>query len=722
MLRNLPSNFFHVCITSPPYYGLRSYQGDQDVIWGGDSNCAHVWGDAIPGSNRGGSGTPTDKNNRGEGYARGEPKGRFCQLCNAWRGGLGAEPLVDLYVDHLVEVFREAKRVLRPDGVFWCNISDSYASGKGTMFNPGGGENSLPGHALLKEHGAYQLDKGNKSVLTEQGLKPLDKYLVPFQLAIALQNDGWYVRQDCIWEKSNGLPESVHGTSWIRHRVKDNGRWLDCSGCDMCTPNDGLVLRRGAGRPSKRHEYILMLTKTPCYYYDDEAVRNADMSSVPPRESNGRVLCEQVSENGSGRDLSSVPQRVPAPKVSLGSGTCQGTRVVTFTEREGESPQVRDFGQEQGCSAKVSAVPKRETGAGEVLSVAKGERDQERVREVALSATGSSGEDEGELPTPQQDRTSQNIQPEVLLHPEWAVTQAAEGQEVQALAIGIDGCSQKQREAPQVEAGRVDTYSSGVARDKGSVSQSLFLLSRGDQTDDRPSDSLEQRRESHERQRGPQLPSVQCSEGGSVDSSCSSGHQLGSVWTFPTRPFSGGHYAAFAPRLPEICVRASTSEQGCCPKCGLQYARVIEISRTFQSGSGRSGNKPLGKNSGEQFDGDLADDIRAGPCVSVKTVDWKPTCSCNSGAPVPARVLDFFSGAGTTAMVCEELHRDSVNIDISVEYNQIAKDRLTSAEQKRIERMLKEARAKAKVLYRESSLPPLTNRQRCDTVENVPKD
>ncbi len=323
VLRGLPSDLFHVCVTSPPYMGLRSYAGDQDAVWGGNQSCNHVWGETIPGSSRGGSGTPTDKNNRGEGYARGETKGQFCQLCGAWRGGLGSEPQVELYVDHLVEVFREVKRVLRPDGVFWLNCGDSYASGKGTMFNPGGGESSLPGHANLKEHGAYQLDKGNKSALTEQGLKPLDKYLIPFRLALALQVDGWFVRQDCVWSKMNPMPSSTDGTRWGQHRVtqcpkceslasfskhvckvcgwekpkqqgmeseqadlgedgqqqshigqdiKSSVTWVDCPGCVVCSPNDGYVLRTGSWRPTSAHEFVFMLTKTDDYFCDKYAV------------------------------------------------------------------------------------------------------------------------------------------------------------------------------------------------------------------------------------------------------------------------------------------------------------------------------------------------------------------------------------------------------------------------------------------------------------------
>jgi len=90
-LRQLPDQSVHTVCTSPPYWGLRDY-GNDPSVWGGDKDCDHEWGDTIPGSNKGGSGTPTDKNNRGEGYGRGEPRGQYCTKCNAWMGQLGLEP------------------------------------------------------------------------------------------------------------------------------------------------------------------------------------------------------------------------------------------------------------------------------------------------------------------------------------------------------------------------------------------------------------------------------------------------------------------------------------------------------------------------------------------------------------------------------------------------------------------------------------------------------
>ncbi len=193
------------------------------------------------------------------------------------------------------------------------------------------------------------------------------------------------------------------------------------------------------------------------------------------------------------------------------------------------------------------------------------------------------------------------------------------------------------------------------------------------------------------------------------------GAEMSSVLTFPTRPFSGGHYAAFPPRLPELCIRASTSERGTCPRCGKQYARVIDKGLTAHDGDTESAY-PVGSTANRLALLRQAARERGQEYANeTKTLDWKPTCQCAAGPPIPARVLDPFSGAGTSALVCEELHRDSINIDISAEYNQLAKDRLVAAEQKRIERMLKEAKTK-------SRSRGLTNGQRCDTVKIAPKD
>ena len=131
-------------------------------------------------------------------------------------------------------MFSDARRILRADGTLWLNLGDSYASGKGTCFNPGGNTSSFNVH--LKEQNVHPLDRGNKSTLAAVGLKPKDLTGIPWAVAIALRTDGWWLRQDIVWAKPNPMPESV---------------------TDRCT---------------RSHEYIFMLSKSANYYFDAAAI------------------------------------------------------------------------------------------------------------------------------------------------------------------------------------------------------------------------------------------------------------------------------------------------------------------------------------------------------------------------------------------------------------------------------------------------------------------
>lgn len=314
-MTELPDDSVHCCVTSPPYFGLRKYSGEMELDWGGDKNCQHEWGaEQVRSKGHSGDRTTLAGTQTAQLSKAANSSGRFCQKCGSWRGALGLEPSPEAYLSHLVEIFREVKRVLRPDGVFWLNIGDSYVSGKGTCFNPGGGINSLEGHARLKGEGAYPLDRGNKSTLKRSGLKPLDLCLIPERLAILLQQDGWYVRARITWNKQNPMPESVSGWTWSKHKVKvkpsaranpesahalaseglrppqgardgrefasHDSEWQDCPGCEKCAPNDGMVLQRGSWRPTDSWEHIWMLTKTGNYYCDKEAVAEAIANST----------------------------------------------------------------------------------------------------------------------------------------------------------------------------------------------------------------------------------------------------------------------------------------------------------------------------------------------------------------------------------------------------------------------------------------------------------
>lgn len=148
------------------------------------------------------------------------------------------------------------------------------------------------------------------------------------------------------------------------------------------------------------------------------------------------------------------------------------------------------------------------------------------------------------------------------------------------------------------------------------------------------------------------------------------------VWSIATQPFAAAHFATFPPELAERCIKAGTSEAGCCVVCRAPMERQTEKVVTLTSGSGRSGIKPTGKGAGgtQTESGDY--DVRMGPTVRSTTKGWQPTCSCAAGAPVPCQVLDPFSGAGTSLMVADRLGRDAIGIELSADYINIARRRL----------------------------------------------
>jgi len=151
------------------------------------------------------------------------------------------------------------------------------------------------------------------------------------------------------------------------------------------------------------------------------------------------------------------------------------------------------------------------------------------------------------------------------------------------------------------------------------------------------------------------------------------------VWTVATHPYPEAHFATYPPALIRPCILAGTSDKGRCPTCGAPWEREVEKERTFESGSGRSGVYPVGKNGAGLQGGGETGDIRRGPCVHSYTTGWVPSCSCQRGPPVPCVVLDPFAGAGTTGVVCMETRRDFIGIELNPEYVKIAEARIAAA-------------------------------------------
>jgi DNA modification methylase len=181
-LREMPDESVHCVVTSPPYWGLRDY--------------------GVPGQ-------------------------------------LGLEATYIEHVETMTAIFGEVRRVLRPDGTLWLNYGDTYATGAGSAKNPGSRVQPRSGYeGKHRFTGDFPVCQPNR--LPQPGLKPKDLCGIPWRVAFALQDDGWYLRSDIIWHKPNPLPESVRD------------------------------------RPTKSHEYLFLLAKSQRYFYDAASIRERD--------------------------------------------------------------------------------------------------------------------------------------------------------------------------------------------------------------------------------------------------------------------------------------------------------------------------------------------------------------------------------------------------------------------------------------------------------------
>jgi len=245
ILQSLPDEFIQMCMTSPPYWGLRNYAGGADIIWG-DDHCEHEWGDNIPSQDKSnwetflhkydspGSHGGTVGHALKPSIINADGHSNFCLKCGAWRGQLGLEPTPELYVEHLMMIFREVKRVLRKDGSLYLNIGDTYVSGKGSCFNPGGGPKSWQSWNDRKENYPTGRNAPNRMCKT---IPPKCMACIPERVLFAMLEDGWILRNKIIWHKRNHMPGSQ----------KD--------------------------RFTQSWEYLYFFAKSRKYYFDLDAVR-----------------------------------------------------------------------------------------------------------------------------------------------------------------------------------------------------------------------------------------------------------------------------------------------------------------------------------------------------------------------------------------------------------------------------------------------------------------
>lgn len=279
-LRDFKDACVDMCVTSPPYWGLRDY-GIPGTVWGGDANCKHTWNMKRVATEVGRGNWAQGVNGRGEVQpggvdAKREPirsssKRGHCKKCGAWKGCLGLEPDPEMFIKHCVEVFREVRRVLKDEGTLWLNIGDSYASGGRKVYDVN--------HRPRKARRRGKLSGGTETVdmssvprpANPDGLKAKDLIGIPWMLAFALRADGWYLRSDIIWAKPNGMPESV------------------------------------TDRPTRAHEYLFLLAKSPNYYYNSEAIR------TPPKAGTILRLSQPGLDDQAGRTRANSGRKTNGP-------------------------------------------------------------------------------------------------------------------------------------------------------------------------------------------------------------------------------------------------------------------------------------------------------------------------------------------------------------------------------------------------------------------------
>lgn len=238
-LRQLPDACVHTVVTSPPYWGLRTY-GTTGQVWGGDPAHAHDW--ALTAPRRGKWGKFAGGTLRGNGLEACEVgSGESCS-CGAWRGELGSENDPDLFVAHLADVFEEIRRVLRPDGSAWLNLGDTYNAASPVRVNAG----KKWQRATDPDYVRFE-DQKTRPSRAARGLKPKDLVGIPWRVAFELQRRGWYLRAEAIWSKPNPMPESVRD------------------------------------RPTRSHEQVFLLTRRSKYYWDADAASTPVVESVAER-------------------------------------------------------------------------------------------------------------------------------------------------------------------------------------------------------------------------------------------------------------------------------------------------------------------------------------------------------------------------------------------------------------------------------------------------------
>jgi DNA modification methylase len=542
----------------------------------------------------------------------------------------------------MIKVFREVWRVLRDDGTAWVNMGDSYGGGSG-----GNQTNS-----------AKQISNFGTQIEPKKGNMPKQLMGIPWRLAFALQADGWYLRSDIIWSKPNPMPESV------------------------------------TDRPTKAHEYIFMLTKSPRYFFDQEGVREPAMPEsynskrpmttglaiktefgysgiarttpqgrtcgVHPNGRNIRTVWEwPIGNGGIGKGLTKHSLQddyfsvidteekaywigflfadawLGPRSVDLSLSIQDRDHVITFRKAVGSSHKLFEDSIKSRvvvCSKKMADdLRKHGMDAKEKFP----EMEDSFIPHFIRGVFDGDGSISNYLPSGRN--------------------------KYRFMASFLGKENLLKRICYEIGINKTPTFQRGIWRISFSSEADINRVFNYLYAD--YSVCLERKRL--------EFPQTKNWNG------------IKSIWSIATQPFSGAHFATFPEELVRRCLFAGTSERGVCPKCGGQWVRVVRKGDLLPTcDRGQYKYNPLKHDdtglvmSSSRNDGGH----QPGKQYQNITLGWKPSCKCGETRSVSAVVLDPFGGAGTVGVVAQKYNRRAVLLEIKMDYCQMGRKRLMEAD------------------------------------------
>lgn len=699
VLAALEPQSVQTCVTSPPYFGLRSYSVEPQ-IWGGSTICEHLWCDEKmirKGSTNGredfGSTlvsagalktlAPGKQNDHGETKQYRTDSSQTCSICGAWKGQLGLEKMPfctdamlgrdctdACYLGHLLQVCDGLWRVVRDDGTFWLNMGDSYAN----TGNPhGSGMNGLG-----RELGHMRASKVNRRIreggytqpakAIPAGLKSKDLIGLPWRTALALQARGWTLRSEIKWLKGSAMPESVQDRPTVSHETvflfsKGPKYFWDAEA--IREPHKDW--KGGGHKRADHHKYSLPLNgqpqirqerhediinpngrnrRTADWWYEslDRLITDTEawLDHAKQVRANGGML---LSPDGEPLGLNVNPQPFSEWQQTSRHVPVERDAVDGDTKRT-TSPDCPVHGDH---SAQVSNAPYDAHAAD----------DQNHISHIDGRLVPELLRDSG--PSDQTDASDYVGERKDCSLPSYDL-------------FATDHNSEIHKTAHAPETTQPCRPSAEMDHDTGHIPALLEKDGHADHTGE--SKSARGDWDAHP----------------SAENSAHTRHTSSSVIPpqcicsfYKEVTDKSSHFATFPPNLVRPMVLASTSERGACQTCQSPYQRVVEQHSPPNLGRGRQS-----WTSGSAMGQPQRDNHGAFHPVAPSTLGWHPTCRCHEYTtdagwrashwplpePQPCVVLDPFSGAATTLLVARALGRKSIGIELSDAYVKLSIKRL----------------------------------------------